>query len=162
MATEKFLVTGCAGFIGSHMLKRLVDDGIETVGVDDFSTGSRANMAESEGKFKFIEGDLCDPKVSAAAVDGVTHIIHLASIPSVPRSVDKPIESMHSSITSTVTLFDAARRAGVKRVVQAASSAAYGDSQAPVKSEKLNPEPLSPYAVAKLTQEYYGRAFSLC
>lgn len=162
MPKEKFLVTGCAGFIGGHMLRRLLDDGVETVGVDDFSTGKRENMAGCEGKFTLIEGDLCNPDVSAAAVKGVTHIIHLASIPSVPRSVDKPLESMHSSVTSTVTLLDAARRAGVKRVVQAASSAAYGDSKADIKSESLNPEPLSPYAVSKLAQEYYGRVFSLC
>lgn len=162
MAHEKFLVTGCAGFIGSHTVERLVADGVETIGVDDFSTGSRANLAGCDGKFTFIQGDLCDRDVAEAAVEGVTHIIHLASIPSVPRSVAHPLESMHSSVTATVSLLDAARKAGVKRVVQSTSSAAYGDNPTPKKAETINPEPLSPYAVAKLTQEYYGRAFSLC
>ncbi|MDR3212253.1 MAG: NAD-dependent epimerase/dehydratase family protein [Planctomycetota bacterium] len=162
MTKEKFLVTGCAGFIGSHVVRRLLKDGIDTVGVDDFSTGKLANIKDVEGKFRLVEGDLCQAKVAEEAVQGVSHIIHLASIPSVPRSVAKPVESMHSSITASVTLFVAAAAAGVKRIVQAASSAAYGDSRATVKTEDLLPEPLSPYAVAKLTQEYYGRAFSLC
>ncbi len=162
MPGEKYLVTGCAGFIGGHMLKKLTSEKIDTVGVDDFSTGKRENMAECEGKFTFIEGDLCDPAVAREAVKGVTHIMHLASIPSVPRSVENPMESMQSSVTSTVSLLDAARRAGVARVVQAVSSAAYGDSPFDSKTETDFPDPLSPYAASKLAQEYYGLAFARC
>jgi UDP-glucose 4-epimerase len=157
---KRFLVTGCAGFIGGHMLERLLAEGIETIGVDNFATGKPENLAAVKGKFKFIEGDLCDPAVSEKAVEGVSHIIHLASVPSVPRSVANPLESMRTSVASTVTLFAAAAKAGVRRVVQAASSAAYGDSEALPKTEDMPPAPLSPYAASKLAQEYYGMAFS--
>lgn len=159
---ERFLVTGCAGFIGSHLLRRLIADGVETAGVDNFSTGRRENLAGLEGKFEFVEGDLCDRATAARACAGVTHVLHQASIPSVPRSLDDPLASLHSSVTSTVTLLLAAREAGVKRLVQAASSSAYGDTERLPKSEDIMPRPLSPYAVAKLTQEYYAAAFANC
>ncbi|MDR2391351.1 MAG: NAD-dependent epimerase/dehydratase family protein [Planctomycetota bacterium] len=160
MDKMKFLVTGCAGFIGGHMLDFLVGKGYETVGVDNFSTGKPENMANCRGLFTFVDGDISDPAVSARAVEGVSHIIHLASVPSVPRSVANPIESMQSSVASTVVLFAAAAKAGVRRVVQAASSAAYGDSEKLPKTEDMPPAPLSPYAASKLAQEYYGMAFS--
>ncbi|MDR1535594.1 MAG: SDR family oxidoreductase [Planctomycetota bacterium] len=160
MNKPRFLVTGCAGFIGGHMLEKLLAEGYETVGVDNFSTGKPENLARAGGGFKFIEGDLCDPAVSEAAVAGVSHIIHLASVPSVPRSIANPGESMRSSVLSTVTLFAAAAKAGVRRVVQAASSAAYGDGEKLPKTEDMPPAPLSPYAASKLAQEYYGMAFS--
>ena len=160
MTNMKFLITGCAGFIGSHALERVLADGHEAVGVDDFSTGKRENIAASKGRFELIEGDLCDPAIAQRAVRGVDCILHFASIPSVPRSLDKPVENLHSSVTSTVTMLDAAVKAGVKRVVQSTSSACYGDSAPLYKAEDQLPEPLSPYAVAKLAQEYYGYAFS--
>lgn len=160
--TERFLVTGCAGFIGSHITRRLVSDGVDVVGIDDFSTGKPANIEDLRDSFTFIEGTLCDEAVTRKALEGVTHVIHQASIPSVPRSVDDPLGSMHSSITATVTLLIAAKKAGVKRVVQAASSSAYGDTETLPKTEAMLPKPLSPYAVAKLTQEYYAAAFSTC
>jgi len=160
MAATKFLVTGCAGFIGGHMLERLAAENIPTVGVDNLSTGKRENMAGAGKAFEFIEGDLCDPAVAARAVRGATHVVHLASIPSVPRSVANPLECHHASVTSTVTLLEAARNAGVRRVVQAASSAAYGDNETLPQTEDLPPRPLSPYAAAKLAQEQYGRAFA--
>ncbi|MBN2712203.1 MAG: SDR family oxidoreductase [Planctomycetes bacterium] len=159
---EKFLVTGCAGFIGSHLTRRLIGEGVKVVGVDNFSTGRRENIEEIMGEFEFIEGDLCDMDTARKACEGVDYILHQASIPSVPRSVDDPLASMHSSITSTVTLLIAAKDAGVKRLVQAASSSAYGDTETLPKVESMNPKPLSPYAVAKLTQEYYASAFSNC
>lgn len=90
MTGYRFLVTGCAGFIGSHMLERLIAEGYDAVGVDDLSTGSRKNIAGCEGKFAFIEGSVCDAATAARAVAGVSHVIHLASIPSVPRSIDDP------------------------------------------------------------------------
>lgn len=160
MPDRKFLVTGCAGFIGGHMLELLLEKGCPTVGVDNFSTGKKENMAHVSGRFEFIEGDLCDPAIARRAVQGVTHVIHLASIPSVPRSVANPLENMHSSVTSTVTLFEAAAKAGVTRVVQASSSAIYGDSPELPKTEDMLPKALSPYAAAKLAQEYYGQAFA--
>ena len=159
MQIERFLVTGCAGFIGGHMVERLVADGYEVVGVDNFSSGKRENMAAVAGKFEFIEGDLCDPGVAARAVQGVTRVIHLASIPSVPRSLEKPMESMQSSVASTVALFEAAAKAKVKRIVQASSSAVYGDNPLIPVPEAVIPAPLSPYAAAKVAQEAYGWAF---
>ncbi len=160
--TENFLVTGCAGFIGSHLVRRLLADGIPVTGVDNFATGKPENIADIQSDFRFIEGDLCNAAVARDACNDITHILHQASIPSVPRSVDDPLASMHSSITATVTLLTAARDAGVKRVVQAASSSAYGDTERLPKVEEMLPKPLSPYAVAKLTQEYYAAAFSNC
>lgn len=157
-----FLVTGCAGFIGGHMVDRLVRLGFDVTGVDDFSTGSHANMVESWGKFRFIEGNICDPAIAAEAVKDIDRIVHLASVPSVPRSVDEPLESANASIIGTVALLDAARKAGVTRVVQATSSSAYGDSEVLPRIETLPPSPMSPYAVAKLAQEYYASAFHKC
>ncbi|MCD8349652.1 MAG: NAD-dependent epimerase/dehydratase family protein [Planctomycetaceae bacterium] len=162
MDKRHFLLTGCAGFIGGHTLDRLIKDGHAVTGLDDLSTGSPTNMEAAQGRFTFIEGSICDPKAVARALEGVTHVIHLASVPSVPRSVAEPLESATASIIGTVTLFDAARRSGVKRVVQAASSSAYGDNPALPKKENQLPLPMSPYAVAKLTQEYYGFAFGKC
>lgn len=162
MAQEKFLVTGCAGFIGGHTLDRLVDDGHEVTGLDDLSTGSQDNMEASRGRFEYIEGSVRDRDTVRRALRGVTRVIHLASVPSVPRSVDDPLESAMASVIGTVTLLNEARRAGVKRVVQAASSSAYGDSPVLPREETQLPRPMSPYAVAKLTQEYYLSAFFKC
>lgn len=158
----RFLVTGCAGFIGGHMLDRLLNEGYPVVGVDDFSTGSRQNLDRWWGKFEFIHGNLCQPAIAAQAVAGVEYVIHLASIPSVPRSLEQPVESAMSTVISTVTLLDAAVKAGVKRLVQASSSSVYGDALISPKSESLPPQPLSPYAAAKLAQEQYARVFSRC
>ena len=161
MSNETFLVTGCAGFIGGHMVRRLLKEGFTVVGVDDFSSGNRANMADFQDKIRFIEGDLSSPRVAAEAVAGVDRIIHLASIPSVPRSLEKPLESAQSSIMATVSVLEESWRAGVKRVVQASSSAVYGDAGSGVVVETLPYRPLSPYAAAKIAQENYARVFSL-
>lgn len=162
MATETFLVSGCAGFIGGHMLERLIELGHRVVGVDNFSTGSRENLAPYRDTIHFVEGDVGDPAVANEAIRGVDRVIHLASIPSVPRSLAEPRQSAESSIISTVTLMHAASQAGVKRFVQASSSAVYGDSEVNPRHEDLPPSPMSPYAVAKLAQEYYGRVFWKC
>lgn len=162
MADEHFLVTGCAGFIGSHLTRRLLRDGISVTGIDNFATGRPENIADIRDQFTFLEGSLCELDLAKKACEGVTHILHQASIPSVPRSLADPLASMHSSITSTVTLLLAAKEAGVKRLVQAASSSAYGNTETLPKVESMNPNPLSPYAVAKLTQEFYASAFSNC
>ncbi|MCC8190246.1 MAG: GDP-mannose 4,6-dehydratase, partial [Planctomycetes bacterium] len=162
MAKETVLVTGCAGFIGGHMVRRLLADGYAVAGVDDFSTGSRDNVATFAQDIRFTEGSVSDPAVAAEAVRGVDRVIHLASVPSVPRSVDAPRESAEASILGTVTLMDAARRAGVHRVVQASSSSVYGDSDLFPREESQPTSPMSPYAAAKLTQEVYGQVFSKC
>jgi len=160
--TNRILVTGCAGFIGGHLLRRLLSEGVDVVGVDDFSTGRRENMAGLEGRFRFIEGNLRDPEVCRRAIEGVTGILHQASIPSVPRSIENPLASLHSSVTATVTLLNAAKDSGVRRFVQASSSSVYGDTEVFPNVETTMPKPLNPYGVAKLTQEYYASAFSKC
>jgi UDP-glucose 4-epimerase len=159
---ERFLVTGCAGFIGGHLLRRLLADGAEVAGVDDFSTGARENLADLKGRFTFIEGDLAAPGVAERACEGVTHVFHEAAVPSVPRSVDRPLASLESTVTATVRLLLAARDAGARRVVVAGSSSVYGDTEELPKREDMPPRPRSPYAVAKLAQEHYARVFSLC
>lgn len=162
MGRERFLVTGCAGFIGGHVVDRLVESGYEVTGLDDMSTGSQDNMKASWGKFQFVEGDVRDAGKVANALKNVDLVIHLASVPSVPRSVAAPLESAQASIIGTVTLLDEARKAGIRRVVQASSSSVYGDSNVMPRVETTLPAPMSPYAVAKLTQEYYGAAFFKC
>ncbi len=157
-----FLVTGCAGFIGGHVVDRLVALGREVTGIDNLSTGRLSNIQESSGKFRFVEGDVRDADLVARTLSGIDRVIHLASVPSVPRSVLDPMESAQNSVIATVTLLDAARKAGVKRVVQTASSSAYGETEALPKTETMPPRPLSPYAVAKLAQEYYAAAFVHC
>jgi len=162
IARERFLVTGCAGFIGGHLLRRLIGEGLEVVGVDNFATGLRENIEDLSGKFDFIEGDLCDPEIAAKACRGVTHILHQAAIPSVPRSLKDPLASLHASATATVTLLEAARKEGVRRLVQAGSSSAYGDSKTLPKVETMTPRPMSPYAVSKLAQEQFAFAYAKC
>jgi len=160
--SERYLVTGCAGFIGSHITRRLLADGCDVVGVDDLSTGRLANIEDIRPQFRFLQGSLCDRAIADQACAGVTRVLHQASIPSVPRSLDDPLASLHSSITATVTLLLAARDAGVERVVQAASSSAYGDTEVLPKVESMLPHPLSPYAAAKVSQEHYATAFARC
>ncbi|MDR2390719.1 MAG: NAD-dependent epimerase/dehydratase family protein [Planctomycetota bacterium] len=162
MRQECFLVTGCAGFIGRHILRRLLADGHSVRGIDDFSTSDRKTRKELPRNFEFIEGSLCDPEKAAAAISGIDRVIHLASIPSVPRSLENPRESAMSSVIGTVTLLDAAARSGVRRIVQASSSSVYGDSPVLPRIESDSPRPLSPYAAAKLAQEQYASVFAKC
>ncbi len=154
-----FLVTGAAGFIGSHIATALVERGDRVRVLDNLSTGFRRNLEHLEGRFEFIEGDLVDSRVVAEAVQDVDCIFHQAALASVPRSVENPLETHAACVTGTVNLLDAARRGGVRRVVYAASSSAYGDQPNSSKRESDLPAPLSPYATAKLAGEYYLQAF---
>ncbi len=157
MAT--FLVTGGAGFIGSHLVRRLLADGERVRVIDNFSTGKRANLAEVLPSIELVEGDITDRATVTRAVEGVDFVLHQAALPSVPRSVKDPITTDFNNVRGTLELLVAARDAGVKRVVQACSSSAYGDTPTLPKVESMKPAPLSPYACSKAAGELYGCAF---
>jgi len=154
-----FLVTGGAGFIGSHITEALVARGDRVRVLDDLSTGFRHNLDPFAGQVEFIAGDVSDAAVVAKAVRGVECVFHQAALASVPRSVERPLDTNRACVTGTLTVLDQARRAGVRRVVYAASSSAYGNQPYSSKREVDLPAPLSPYAVAKLAGEYYCQAF---
>ncbi|HOJ11054.1 MAG TPA: SDR family NAD(P)-dependent oxidoreductase, partial [Clostridiales bacterium] len=156
----KYLVTGGAGFIGSNLAEHLVNEGYSVRVVDNLATGSFENIKSFADKIEFICGDLADSKVAEKAVDGVDYILHQAAIPSVQRSINDPVSTNRSIITATVNLFKAAVDCGsIKRIVQASSSSVYGDTPILPKREDMTPNPLSPYAVAKFTQECYAKVF---
>jgi len=155
-----FLVTGGAGFIGSHIAEALVSRGNRVRVLDNLSTGFLSNLDAVRDRIEFIEGDLVDAPRVARAVSGVDCVFHQAALPSVPRSMEHPLDTHASCVTGTVTLLDAARRAGVRRVVYASSSSVYGDQPASSKRENDLPSPISPYGAAKLAAEYYCRAFA--
>ena len=157
---RKFLVTGGAGFIGSHIATALAERGDQVRVLDNLSTGHRSNLAHLGDRVELLEGDLIDGPTCEAAVDGVECIYHQAALASVPRSVAAPLDTNAACVTGTVTLLDAARRAGVRRVVYAGSSSGYGDQPTSSKRETDLPSPLSPYAAAKLAGEFYCRAFT--
>jgi nucleoside-diphosphate-sugar epimerase len=154
------LITGGAGFIGSSIAEALLGSGERVRILDDFSSGRRQNIESLPGKVEVIEGTIADPETVAKAVDGVQVIFHEAAIPSVVRSVENPQASLLAGVQGTTVVLDEARRAGVRRVVFAASSAAYGDTPTLPKVETMTPQPLSPYAVSKLTGEYLMRVFA--
>ena len=154
-----YLVTGGAGFIGSHIVSALVARGDRVKVLDNLSTGHRKNLAPFEGKIDFIEGDLVNARDVERALEGVEVVFHQAALASVPRSVDAPLDTNASCVTGTVTLLDVARRGKVRRIVFAGSSSAYGDQPKPAKDEGLLPAPLSPYAAAKVAGEFYCQAF---
>lgn len=153
-------MTGGAGFIGSHLVEALLERGQPVRVLDDLSTGHRSNIEPFLDRIEFIQGSAADPDAVAEAVVGVDAIFHEGAIPSVPRSVEKPLESHISGPTATLTLLEAARQAGVRRFIFAASSSAYGDSAELPKHEGMLPCPLSPYAVGKLAGEYYASAYA--
>jgi UDP-glucose 4-epimerase len=155
-----FLVTGGAGFIGSHIVEALVRRGDRVRVLDNLSTGFLANLDAVRERIEFIEADLVDAEAVARAVEGVESIFHEAALASVPLSVEHPLRTHAACATGTVTLLDAARRAGVRRVVYASSSALYGDRPGSPKHETDLPAPISPYGAAKLAAEYYCGAFS--
>ncbi len=155
-----FLVTGGAGFIGSHIAETLVAQGERVRVLDNLSTGHLASMARFQKRIEFIQADLLAASAVAQAVRGVDCIFHHAALASVPLSVERPLEVHAACATGTLILLEEARRAGVRRVVYAASSSAYGNQPASVKRETDLPAPLSPYAAAKLTGEMYCRAFT--
>ncbi len=154
------LVTGGAGFIGSHIASALASDGMRVRVLDDLSTGHRENIDEIGGDVDFIQGSVADEELLNKALENVELVFHEAAIPSVPRSVEAPRQTHIASVDGTFSLLVAARDRGVRRVVYAASSSAYGDQPTLPKSEEMRPDPLSPYAVAKLVGEYYCRAFT--
>jgi len=155
-----FLVTGGAGFIGSHIAETLVERGDRVRVLDNLSTGHLGNFEGFREKIEFVEGDLVDAKTVAEVVDGVDCVFHEAALASVPRSVEAPLDTNAACVTGTVTLLDAARKAGVRRVVLAASSSVYGDQPNSSKRETDLPAPLSPYAAAKVSAEFYCQAFT--
>ncbi len=154
------VVTGGAGFIGSHLVEALLAEGRPVRVVDDLATGYRANLAHLDGRYEWLEGDLASFEIARRAVEGAEYVFHQAAIPSVPRSVREPIESHEAGATATLNVLEAARRAGVKRVMFAASSSAYGDTEELPKREDMLPKPLSPYAAAKLAGEHYVRVYA--
>src|SRR5438270_1656085 len=156
----KYLVTGIAGFIGSSIARELVRRGESVRGLDDFSTGKWENIAEIENDIDFRGVSLLDQAGLASACQGIEYVIHQAALPSVPKSVAEPELTHAVNVNGTLNLLLAARDAGVKRVVYAASSSAYGNSETLPKREDMVPRPISPYAVQKLTGEYYMQTFS--
>jgi UDP-glucose 4-epimerase len=152
------LVTGGAGFIGSHIAEALVKRGDSVRVLDNFSTGYERNL-ETLGQIEVFRGEITDADLVGRSVDGVDCIFHQAALASVPRSVQAPLDTNHACVTGTLTILDQARQAGVRRVVYAASSSAYGDQPYSSKREVDLPSPLSPYAVAKLAGENYCKAF---
>lgn len=155
-----FLVTGGAGFIGSHIVEALVRRGDRVRVIDNLSTGFLANLEPFLEAIEFFEADLLDQEAVRQAVQGVDCVFHQAALASVPLSIEQPLKTHAACATGTVTLLDAARRAGVRRVVYASSSALYGDRPTSPKRETDLPAPISAYGAAKLAAEYYCRAFS--
>ncbi len=159
LTMERFLVTGGAGFIGSNICKKLISEGCFVRVVDNLLTGKRKNLAEIIDRLEFIEADIGDEEVARSAVEGVDCVLHQAALPSVPRSVEDPAATHRHCVDATFTLLLASQKAGVKRFVYASSSSAYGDTPTMPKTETMAPMPLSPYAVGKLTGEYYCSVF---
>jgi nucleoside-diphosphate-sugar epimerase len=157
--TSKVLVTGGAGFIGSNLADELIRQGARVTIIDDLTTGFRENLEEIKGDFDFIEGDINDDVALSKAIEGAEIVFHEAALPSVPRSVEDPAETHRVCVNGTFNLLLKSKEAGVKRFIYAASSSAYGDQPVLPKVETMRPDPLSPYAVAKLTGEYYCRTF---
>jgi nucleoside-diphosphate-sugar epimerase len=152
-----YLVTGGAGFIGSHIVERLLSRGERVRIADDFSSGRRENVPAG---VEVVEGDLADAAVAAKAVSGCEFVIHQAAIPSVPRSVNDPVRSNRANVDGTLNILIAARDAGARRVVFAGSSSVYGDTPVLPKREDMRPSPLSPYALQKLIGEQYCQMFT--
>ncbi len=154
-----FLITGGAGFIGSHLVDALVRRGDQVRVVDSLVTGRRENLAHLSG-IDFIEGDLADPAVARRAVSGCEFVLHQAAIPSVPRSVKDPVTSHRANVDATLNVLIAARDAGVRRLVFAGSSSVHGDTRELPKHERMTPNPQSPYALQKLIGEQYCQLFA--
>jgi UDP-glucose 4-epimerase len=157
-----FLITGGAGFIGSHLVEHLTGKGASVRVVDNFATGKRANLAPFLDRMELIEGDITNPAVCAKACAGVDVVLHEAALPSVPKSVADPVTTHRANVDGTFNMLLAARDAGVRRFVYAASSSAYGETPTLPKVETMQSQPLSPYAVQKLTGEHYCVAFAKC
>jgi nucleoside-diphosphate-sugar epimerase len=156
---DLYLITGGAGFIGSHIAKRLVSDGARVRVVDNLSTGLIERLQDCAGSIEFIRGDLADVRVSDDVVQGVDYVLHQAAIPSVQRSIADPLTTNRANITATLNLLESCRKAKVRRLAFAASSSAYGDTEVLPKTEQMPPNPLSPYALQKLVGEHYCKLY---
>lgn len=154
-----YLITGIAGFIGSTIAHTLVQQGHTVRGIDNLSTGNLDNLVDIRNEVSFEQADLQDLPAMRKACEGVDYVLHQAALASVPRSVKDPLSSHESNVNGTLNILLAARDAKVRRIVYAASSSAYGDQPTQPKHEEMIPQPLSPYAVQKLTCEYYIQAF---
>ncbi len=158
--TSKVLVTGGAGFIGSNLADGLIEQGAKVVIIDNLATGFRENLEEIRGNFEFVEGDLNDDSALKKAIKDVEIVFHQAALPSVPRSVDNPAETHEACVNATFNLLLKSKENNVRRFIYAASSSAYGNQEILPKVETMKPEPLSPYAAAKLMGEYYCSVFN--
>lgn len=156
----RYVITGGAGFIGSHLVEYLVRRGDEVVVLDNFSTGYAANLEPWQGRIEMVTGSVTDPAVCARAIRGADYVLHQAALPSVPRSIHDPAATHAAAVTGTLNVLVAARDAGVRRVIYAGSSSAYGDTEVLPKREDMAPQPRSPYAAAKLAGELYCQVFS--
>jgi UDP-glucose 4-epimerase len=156
----RYLVTGGAGFIGSNIAEALVRRGEEVVVFDDLSTGYEKNISHIRDALTFVRGDIRDEKAVRGAMAGVDYVLHQAALASVPRSIEDPVLVTDVNLRGTLVVLEEARRAGVKRLVYAASSSAYGDSETLPKIETMAPQPLSPYAASKLAGEHYCSVYA--
>jgi nucleoside-diphosphate-sugar epimerase len=156
---DRFLVTGGAGFIGSHIVRRLLRDGAYVRVVDDLSTGQSKRLHELRGRIDFTAGDLADPNVSEAVVKDMDYVLHQAAVPSVQRSVSDAVGTNRANVTATLNLLESCRKAEVRRVIYAASSSAYGDTEVLPKTESMPANPLSPYALQKWVGERYCKLY---
>ena len=165
--SAKWLVTGAAGFIGSHLVEQLLRRGQEVIGLDNFATGHRENLELIQGavssdawaRFRFVEGDIRDLEVCKRSMDGADYVLHQAALGSVPRSLIDPVASHAVNVTGHLHILWAAHSVGIRSLVYAASSSTYGDHPALPKREDVIGDPLSPYAVTKLTNEHYAKVF---
>jgi len=157
---RRVLVTGGAGFIGSHLVEALLAEGWAVRVLDNLSTGRRENLAAVEGRYEWMEGDIRDPATVARAVEGVDAILHEAAMVSVPLSVERPAECHAINLVGTLHLLEAARMAGVRRLIMASTAAAYGNNPELPKRETMPPEPESPYGATKVAAELYLRAWA--
>jgi UDP-glucose 4-epimerase len=156
---DRYLVTGGAGFIGCHIVKRLLAEGGDVRVVDNLSTGRLKRLDDIRDEIEIIEGDLSDERVCGEAVEGIDYVLHQAAVPSVQRSVHDPVGTNRSNVTATLNLLENCRKAGVRRVVYAASSSAYGDTEVLPKQEDMPANPLSPYALQKFMGERYCKLY---
>jgi nucleoside-diphosphate-sugar epimerase len=156
---DRYLITGGAGFIGSHLVKQVVDAGGIVRVVDNLSTGSADRLDQIRESMQLVTGDLADDSVAAEAVKGMDYVLHQAAVPSVQRSVVDPVGTNRSNVTATLNLLENCRKAGVRRFVYAASSSAYGDTEVLPKNEEMPANPLSPYALQKWVGERYCRIY---